>query len=58
MGDKLLNDNSMNWGSNPRPSAGGADVIATTLLNQLILFQGGMTPIARRYVDNKQFILK
>jgi len=33
-------------------------VIATTLLNQLILFQGGMTPIARRYVDNKQFILK
>ena len=30
-----------NWGSNPGPSACKADVIAITLLNQLMLFEGG-----------------
>ena len=47
-----------NWGSNPGPSPCGADVIATTLLNQLILFQGGRTPTGRWFVDNKQFTVK
>ena len=36
----------LNWALNPGHSACEADVMATTLLNQL-------TPIASRYVDNE-----
>ena len=42
-----------NWRSDPVPSVGEADVIATILLNQLMVFHGGKISIGGWSLDNK-----